>query len=299
MQVCAAGCDREDVPQLLLHTLQESLGASEKRFLAHTHGLHARALAALACTPCASGMKLGDLSLSPVAELSVNKCWQSIFMHAIDACDSRALASILPWFAEYCSCCASCDYTHAVPDALLAAKRRGNHSLDESLFLAMLQRAQEVRHGYVGSDERASRPGPEKGWVPSEETVQHTCLAVLESLAAWTTESLDVHCSATGPLWRQAAAAINCEMKFPELECSSDAQLGPQVEAPGKENQGRHAGNHDPVKDFSGIKARDAALREMLCTLRAVQHAEQACNSHRAKGLLGLCSQLQVLLGGE
>lgn len=302
--MCEAGCDSEEVPLLLLRTLQHSLATTElKLFAAHTHGLHARALAALALFPCAASTKLLDRSLSPAAELTVMQCWQNIFTHVLDACDSRALAAMLPWFAEYCISCANCDYTHAVPEALLGATRTASCGVggagdcpDESLFLALLQRAQEVRRGHAGSCGGTSGQGQEGGWLPHDGTVHYTCLAISEALAEWTVESQDVQCTVGRALWQQVAAAVKCEVKVPDSEHSRGAQLGPQFGGGGKENWGGGAGNKAIAKDWNDAATRDAALRDAVRTLRAVQQGEQACNSSRAKGLLHVCSQLQALL---
>ena len=285
--MCESGCDSKQAAQLLLRAVRHSLRSPDEPFAAHTHGLHARALAALAPWPCASSSTLAGATLPPAAELTVTQCWQRIFTHALDACDSRALAAILPWFAEYCTFCANNDYTHAVPQALLGAKRAAVHCPDDSLFQALLWRAQQVRG--VCADTPGGASGEEQLWesLLKGDTVQYTCLALADSLAEWTVESNEPQCSGGGELWRRVAAAVQCEFRD-----SRAAQRG-------KETWGGAAGNSFAAEDWSSAAAREAALREAVRTLHAVEQGEQACHSSRAKGLLHVCSQLQALLGGD
>jgi hypothetical protein len=292
MQVCEAGHHSEQIPQQLLSTLQHSLGGTQKQLVLGTHGLHARALAAVASFPCA------DASNSN--ETSVVQCWLNIFTHALHAYDSGAVAAILPWFAEYCACCAASDYTCAVPDSLLRAKDDTSRCQNESLFLELLQRAQELRRVYVGP-KHGDRDGTaeqehHESWIPTDETIRNTCLTVSDVLAEWTEEERDVQCVIGVALCGQVKAALKCEIKMPALDHLAGS--GAQFWAAGKENRRGAAGNQGAEKDLSNAAARDTALRDALCMLRAVQNAEHAGKSSRAKGLLSVCSQLEELIGG-
>ena len=129
----------------------------------------------------------------------MTQCWQRLFMHALDACDSRALDAILPWFAKYSACCPTSGYAQAVPQVLLCAKRKRTtaHCPDESSFRALLQRAQQVCGGASGDASGAEHTG---GSLANDETVQHTCLALSEVLAEWSADSEQAQCSADGGL---------------------------------------------------------------------------------------------------
>lgn len=239
------------------------------------------------------------MSSSSAAELSVTQCWESVFMQALDASDGRALASMLPWFAEYCTKCERSDYTDSVPKRLVGMKRDRAHGNEGSVFLALLERAQQAHKAHTSPDNCAAMKNQSCNSIESSKTVQYTCLALAETLALWSRDASSVRKGATeGTLWQQVAAAVKCEVA-PELY--SGMQNARHSVDSGKENFGGDAANRGTSRkqDWSDAATRDAALRDTVCLLRAVQQGEQACNPMKAKGLLSVCSQLQALISSE